>query len=184
MTPQDPPRQDGQAMSEVRRLQIAVAVLAVVTFTLLITAIVLRGRADSAVQARDEAVASAEAAELEATTQQRRNEQLLTQLSTSNERLAELTGSLSRAQLAAADRNVEQQVAAQRAAEKAAGRAGAGAPARAASLAAQLRNAQTCAAGSLLALSQIHAGPDLDSGTDEAVSTLEAVLPSCAAGLG
>ena len=65
-----------------------------------------------------------------------------------------------------------QQVAAQRAAKKALAKAQA-----------QLRNAQTCAAGALLALSQVHSGPDVESGSDEAAATLESVLPACRAGL-
>lgn len=154
---------------QVRRWQIAVAVLILVSLTLLIITIALRVRADSAVRERGEAVARAEAAGAEAGQQQRRNEELLTQLSASNERLSELTGQLD---LAAADRNVDKQVAAQRAARRALAQAQA-----------QLRNAQTCAAGALLALSQIHAGADIESGSDDAAATLNTVLPSCRAGL-
>ncbi|MFN8127482.1 MAG: hypothetical protein U0R28_01650 [Candidatus Nanopelagicales bacterium] len=159
-----------QAPEELRRWRIAVIVLALLSLTLLITTIALRVRSDAAVRERNEAVARANAATAEAGQQQRRNDELLTQLSTSNERLAELTGQVPG--LGAADANVAQQVAAQRAAKKALAKAQA-----------QLRNAQTCAAGALLALSQVHSGPDVESGSDEAAATLESVLPACRAGL-
>lgn len=159
-----------QAPDHVRPWRIATIVLALLSLTLLITTIALRARSDGAVQQRNEAVARADAAASEASQQQRRNEELLTQLSTSNERLVELTGQVP--DLAAADANVAKQVDAQRAAKRALAEAQA-----------QLRNAQTCAAGALLALSQIHSGPDLESGSDDAAATLETVLPSCRAGL-
>ena len=66
----------------------------------------------------------------------------------------------------------------------AAARRGAGAREQVAVLRAQLRNAQTCAAGALQALAQVHSGPDIDSGSTQAAATLEAVLPACRAGLG
>ena len=116
----------------------------------------------------------------EAAQQQRRNDELLTQLSTSSELLTGLTG---QARLSAADGDVAKQVAAQRVAERAAARPGARAQARTVAVRAQLRNAQTCAAGALLALSQVHSGPDLESGADEAADTLKAVLPACRSGL-
>jgi chromosome segregation ATPase len=166
-----------------RRWQIAVAVLAVLSVTLLLITVILRTRADAAVEERDEAVARAETAGADVAQLQRRNEQLLTQLSTSNERLTELTGQFTSQQLAAADRDVRRQVAAQQAAERAATRPRAGVRAQTAALRAQLRNAQTCAAGTLLAMSQIHAGADVESGSDEAAATLESVLPACRAGL-
>ncbi|MGB3013217.1 MAG: hypothetical protein WBB41_01240, partial [Candidatus Nanopelagicales bacterium] len=117
-----------------------------------------------------------------------RSEQLLTQLSTSNERLAELISrlNLTNRQLAAADADVQTQVTAQRAAARAADRADNGlqrARAQAAALRAQLRNAQTCSAAAITALGQIHSGPDIESGADEAAATLESVLPACRAGL-
>lgn len=163
--------EDTPPAAVLRRWQIAAAVLALVCLTLLITTIALRVRADAAVRERDEAVARADAAAAEAGQQQRRNEELLTQLSTSNERLTELTGHVP--DLGAADANVAKQVAAQRDAKRALARAQA-----------QLRNAQTCAAGAVLALSQVHSGPDLESGADEAAATLDSVLASCRAGLG
>lgn len=163
--------EDTPPAAVLRRWQIAAAVLALVCLTLLITTIALRVRADAAVRERDEAVARADAAAAEAGQQQRRNEELLTQLSTSNERLTELTGQVP--DLGAADANVAKQVAAQRDAKRALARAQA-----------QLRNAQTCAAGAVLALSQVHSGPDLESGADEAAATLDSVLASCRAGLG
>ncbi len=171
-----------------RPWQIAVAVLGVLTLTLLIINVVLRTRADSAVRSENEAVAAAE--ELRAQTAQlsARSEELLTQLSTSNERLAEVTGrlNLTEEQVAAADANVNKQVAAQRAAERELRQADGGlrrARAEVAALQAQLRNAQTCSAAAIAALAQIHSGPDIESGSEQAAATLEAVLPACRAGL-
>jgi hypothetical protein len=169
-----------------RKWQIAVAALSVLSLTLLLINLVLRARADAAVTERQEAVTRADSAVAEAAAQQRRNEELLTQLSTSNERLAELTGQVPERDLGPADANVERQVAAQRAAERAAQRAGSAvqrARAESAAVRAQLRNAQTCAAGGLLALAQIHAGPDIESGADDAAATLDSVLAACRAGL-
>lgn len=153
--------------------QVAVAVLAVLTLTLLLINLGLRGRADDAVAQRDEAVASAEQAKADAATLQRRNDELLSQLSTSSERLSGIieTMALTDQELSAADANVDRQVAAQ---NRAKGNA---------KVQAQLRNAQTCAAGTVLALSQIHAGPDIESGSNDAAVTLEAVAPACQAGL-
>lgn len=166
-----------------RPWQIAVAVLAVVTLTMLIINLVLRSRADQAVTTKDEAVAALEQLRAENAELASRNEQLLTQLSASNERLADIVGRVDSAGRGAADTNVAKQVAAQRAAERAAARRGAGPREQAVALRAQLRNAQTCAAGALQALAQVHAGPDIDSGSSEAAATLEAVLPACRAGL-
>jgi septal ring factor EnvC (AmiA/AmiB activator) len=164
-----------------RPWQIAVAVLAVVTLTMLIINLVLRSRADQAVTTRDEAVAAVEQLRSENAELATRNEQLLTQLSASNERLADIVARVDGG--GAADANVSRQVAAQKAAERAAARRGAGPREQVAVLRAQLRNAQTCAAGALQALAQVHAGPDIDSGSSEAAATLEAVLPACRAGL-
>lgn len=164
--------------------QIAVAALAVISLTLLLLNVALRSRADNAVAERDAAIAQAEQARSDLGVVQRRNDELLSQLSTSSERLAELvrTAELSDKQLAAADANVQAQVAAQQRAERALARAS-GAAARAAAYQAQLRNAQTCSAAALLAFGQIHAGPDIESGATEAADTLESVLPACKAGL-
>lgn len=171
---------DDAGVSPLRRWQIAVAVLALLSLTLLLINLVLRARAGNAVQQRDEAVARADQALAEAGQQQRRNDELLTQLSTSSELLTGLTGQVT---LSAADVNVAVQVAAQRAAQRAATRPGAGPRARTVAARAQLRNAQTCAAGALLAMSQVHAGPDLESGADEAADSVRSVLPACKAGL-
>lgn len=170
--------------SAVRKWQIAVAVLAVLTLTLLVVNVVLRSRADQAIAARDVAVQQAEEAGADAGTLQRRNEELLSQLSTSNERLTELTNSLqlTKKQLAAADADVEQQVAAQDRAQRALARARSAAN-RVAAVETQLRNAQTCSAAAILAFAQIHAGPDVESGATEAADTLQSVLPACKAGL-
>ncbi|MFN8183605.1 MAG: hypothetical protein U0R23_04190 [Candidatus Nanopelagicales bacterium] len=171
-----------------RPWQIAVAILSLLTLTLLIINVVLRTRADSAVRAETEAVATAEDLRAQTAQLSARNEELLTQLSTSNERLAEVTGrlSLTEKQVAAADANVTKQVAAQQAAERALRRADGGlrrAQAEVAALQAQLRNAQTCSAAAITALAQIHSGPDIETGSDQAATTLEAVLPACRAGL-
>lgn len=166
-----------------RPWQVAVAVLAVLALTLLVITLVLRVRADEAVRARQDAVAAFEQLQAENAQLATRNEQLLTQLSASNERLADLVARVDDAGLGAADVDVAEQVAAQRAAERAADRPGAGVRDQVAVLRAQLRNAQTCAAGALQALAQVHAGPDIDSGSAQAASTLQAVLPACRAGL-
>jgi hypothetical protein len=100
----------------------------------------------------------------------------------SNERLADVIGRIDEG-LGAADANVAQQVTAQRVAQRAATRPSAGPREQVVLLRAQLRNAQTCAAGALQALAQVHAGPDIDSGSSQAAATLEAVLPACRAGL-
>jgi FtsZ-binding cell division protein ZapB len=152
--------------------------------TMLIINLVLRVRADEAVAAKDEAVTALEQLRSENADLATRNEQLLTQLSASNERLADIVGRVDDAGLGAADADVAAQVADQRAAERAAARRGAGAREQVAVLRAQLLNAQTCAAGALQALAQVHSGPDIDSGSSEAAATLEAVLPACRAGLG
>ena len=112
---------DEPQSSALRKWQITVAVLAVLTLTLLVVNVVLRSRADQAVMAREAAVQQAEQARADSGTLQRRNDELLSQLSTSNERLTELTNSLqlSNAQLAAADANVQRQVAAQDKAQQA-----------------------------------------------------------------
>ena len=165
-----------------RPWQIAVAVLAVLTLTMLVINLVLRARTDQAVTKEQEAVAALEGLRTENAELASRNEQLLTQLSASNELLAGIVARVDGT--GAADANVARQVAAQRAAERAAARRGAGAREQAAVLRALLRNAQICAAGALQALSQVHAGPDIDSGSTQAAATLEAVLPACRAGLG
>lgn len=172
----------------VRPWRVTVAILGVLVLTLLTINLVLRSRADAALSARTDAVGAtdelaARNAELAA-----RNEELLTQLSTSHERMAAVTERLGMGKelVAAADTNVQRQVVAQQAAQRAvrsADSAVARSRARAAALAAQLRNAQTCSAGALQALGQIHAGPDIESGADQAAETLEAVLPACRAGL-
>lgn len=171
-----------------RPWQIAVAVLGLLALTLLIINVVLRTRADSAVRSQKEAVAAAEELRAQTTQLSARSEELLTQLSTSNERLAEVTGrlDLTEEQVAAADANVTKQVAAQEAAERALRRADGGlrrARAEVAVLQAQLRNAQTCSAAAITALAQIHSGPDIETGSEQAADTLEAVLPACRAGL-
>jgi hypothetical protein len=165
-----------------RPWQIAVAVLAILTLTMLIINLVLRARADQAVTKEQEAVAALEGLRSENAELASRNEQLLTQLSASNELLAGIVARIDGA--GAADANVSRQVAAQKAAERAAARRGAGAREQVAVLRAQLRNAQTCAAGALQALAQVHSGPDIDSGSTQAAATLEAVLQACRAGLG
>lgn len=167
-----------------RKWQIAVGVLALICVVLLLINVVLRVRADQASQERAEAVAQADQAKADAGTLQRRNDELLSQLSTSNERLSEIinTLELTKSQLAAADADVVKQTAAQAQAEKALARANSAA-ARANLYEAQLRNAQTCSAAAILALQQIHAGPDIDSGASEAADTLESVVPACKAGL-
>lgn len=182
MTSQELP--DSMPSDPLRKWRIAVAVLALLSLTLFIINLVLRARADTAVAQRNEAVTAADQAKADAGTLQRRNDELLTQLSTSNERLTELTASLQLTdkQLAAADADVAKQVAAQQRAAAAAQRAQS-ASARASALEAQLRNAQTCSAAAILAFGQIHAGPDIDSGSDEASDTLQAALPACKAGL-
>ncbi len=182
MTPQE--AMDEPQSSALRKWQIAVAVLAVLTLTLLVVNVLLRSRADQAVMAREAAVQQAEQARADSGTLQRRNDELLSQLSTSNERLTELTNSLqlTKAQLAAADANVQRQVAAQDKAQQALKRARSAAT-RAAAFEAQLRNAQTCSAAAILAFAQIHAGPDVESGATEAADTLESVLAACRAGL-
>ncbi len=164
--------------------QIAVAVLAVLTVTMLIINVVLRVRADRAVDRQDEAVTAVEQLRTENSELAARNEQLLTQLSAANEQLADIIGRVDDAGLGAADVDVAAQVDAQRAAERAADARGAGPREQIVALRAQLRNAQTCAAGALQALAQVHSGPDIDSGSSEAAATLEAVLPACRAGLG
>ena len=166
-----------------RPWQIAVAVLAVFALTMLVITVVLRMRADEAVSARQDAVAAMEGLQSENAQLASRNEQLLTQLSASNERLADIIARLDDTGLGAADEDVAEQVAAQRAAERAADRRGAGPREQVVVLRTQLRNAQTCAAGALQALAQVHAGPDIESGSAQAASTLEAVLPACRAGL-
>jgi hypothetical protein len=183
MTIQQPPPQP--ETNPLLKWQIAVAALAVLTLTLLLINLALRGRADTAVAEREAAVAQAEQANADLGVVQRRNDELLSQLSTSSERLSELlrAADLSDKQLSAADADVAAQVRAQQRAERALARNPSPA-ARAAALQAQLRNAQTCSAGALLAFGQIHAGPDIESGATEAADTLEAVLPACTAGLG
>ncbi|MEZ5157710.1 MAG: hypothetical protein R2687_02645 [Candidatus Nanopelagicales bacterium] len=180
-------QESGKPSEILRRWQIAAVVLALVALTLLIINVVLRARVDSAAASEAAAVAAAEL-QKENTQLSSRSEQLLTQLSTSGERLADLTSrlNLTDRQLAAADADVQSQVAAQRAAARAADRADSGvrqARAQAAALRAQLRNAQTCSAAAIKALAQIHSGPDIESGADEAAATLESVLPACRAGL-
>ena len=107
-----------------RPWQIAVAVLAILTLTMLIINLVLRARADQAVTKEQEAVAALEGLRSENAELASRNEQLLTQLSASNELLAGIVARIDGA--GAADANVSRQVAAQRAAERAAARRGAG----------------------------------------------------------
>lgn len=171
-----------------RPWQIAVAVLALVALTLLVINVVLRSRVDAAETERSAAVTAADGLREENATLTTRNEELLNQLSTSNERLADLTGrlNLTKRQLAAADADVQRQVAAQKVAERLARQADAGvskARAQVAAVQAQLRNAQTCSAAGIKALAQIHSGPDIESGAGKAADTLQAVLPACRAGL-
>lgn len=176
------------AADPARPWQIAVAVLAVLALTLLVINVVLRSRADSARAAQ----ATAEQRTAQLTTEnaelRTRNDQLLTQLSTSHERLTGVVDRmrLTKKQLAAADADVAAQVAAQKAAERAVRRADSQAQRARAALAAtqaQLRNAQTCSAAAIRALSQIHSGPDIETGAAQAAETLESALPACRAGL-
>lgn len=182
MTTQEP--WDEPRDPSLRKWQIAVGVLALLSVVLLLINIVLRVRADEAGTRQAEAVAQAEQAKADAGTLQRRNDELLSQLSTSNERLSEIikTLELTKTQLAAADADIAKQTAAQAQAEKALAKASSAA-ARAKAYEAQLRNAQTCSAAAILALQQIHAGPDIESGATEAADTLESVVPACKAGL-
>jgi chromosome segregation ATPase len=171
-----------------RRWQIAAVALGLIALTLLIINFVLRARVDSVTASEAAKVATTAQLQQENAELRSRTEQLLTQLSTSNERLTDLTSrlNLTNRQLAAADADVQSQVAAQRAAARVADRADGGlrrARAQAAALRAQLRNAQTCSAAAIKALGQIHSGPDIESGADEAAATLESVLPACRAGL-
>jgi hypothetical protein len=168
----------------IRKWQIAVGVLALLCTVLLLINVVLRVRADQAIAERDTSVAQAEQAKADAGTLQRRNDELLSQLSTSNERLSEIINilDLSDEQLSAADADVAKQVAAQQRAEKALSSANS-AGTRADAYRTQLRNAQTCAAAAILAIQQIHAGPDIESGASEAADTLDRVSQACQAGL-
>lgn len=183
-----PPETARNPADPVRRWQIAVAVLGVLVLTLLVINLVLRSRVDTAGSQRTKAVDATEGLTARNAELQARNEELLTQLSTSHERMtgvAEQLG-MDKELVAAADANVRRQVAAQKAAERAAQSANAAAARSRAQLAAaraQLRNAQTCSAGALKALGQIHAGPDIESGAEQAAETLESVLPACRAGL-
>lgn len=171
-----------------RRWQIALVVVGLLAVTLLIINVVLRVRLDAAAESQSQAVSAAETLKSENAELTSRSEELLNQLSTSNERLTELVSQLkvTKEQLAAADADVRRQVATQNAAERAAERANSGVGqqrARVAALEAQLRNAQTCSAATIRAFAQIHAGPDIESGADEAAATLDGVLPACRAGL-
>ncbi len=170
----------------VNRWQAAALLLGVVATALLIINFVLRARVDEAVEAKAEAVTAAERLTTDNADLAARNEQLLTQLSASNERLSELVTrlSLTKKQLSVADADVARQVAAQKAAQRAVSRADSQvqkARARQAAAEAQLRNAQTCSAAGIKALSQIHAGPDIESGAEQAAVTLESALPACRA---
>ncbi len=177
-----------ESQNPARPWQIAVAVLGLVTLTLLVINLVLVARAGDAWSAKAAATATTEQLQAENARLTARNEQLLTQLSTSNERLAEITGQLNmtKEQVAAADANVQRQVAAQEAAERALAGAQGGLPrarAQVAVLEAQLANAQTCSAGALMALAQVNAGPDIESGATEAAETLAGIMPACRSGL-
>jgi chromosome segregation ATPase len=181
-------QESGGKVSSVQRWQIAVAVLAVLTLTLLLINVVLRSRLDAARTAEAQAVAAAEDLRSENADVVRRNEQLLTQLSSSNEKLSGLIDRLNvtKKQLSAAEADVARQVASQRIAERAvrqADTAARKARARAAALRFQLANAQTCSAAGIKALAQIHSGPDIETGATQAADTLESVLPACRAGL-
>ncbi|MCU0278801.1 MAG: hypothetical protein MUF33_01175 [Candidatus Nanopelagicales bacterium] len=181
-------QESGAKFTSVQRWQIAVAVLAVLTLTLLLINVVLRSRIDAARTAEAQAVAAAEDLRSENADVVRRNEQLLTQLSSSNEKLSGLIDrlNLTKKQLSAAQADVTRQVASQRIAERAARQADTAARkarARAAALRFQLANAQTCSAAGIKALAQIHSGPDIETGATAAADTLESVLPACRAGL-
>ena len=182
MTVQEPTVEDRDP--SLRKWQIAAGVLGLLCVVLLLINVILRARADDAAHQRNEAVAQADQAKSDAGTLQRRNDELLSQLSTSNERLTEIinTLALTKSQLAAADADVARQTAAQQRAEKALARANSAA-ARAKAYEAQLRNSQTCSVAAILALQQIHSGPDIESGATEAADTLESVVPACKAGL-
>jgi chromosome segregation ATPase len=160
----------------------------VLTLTLLLINVVLRSRLDAGRTAAAQAVTAAEDLRSENADVARRNEQLLTQLSSSNERLSGLVDrlNLTKKQLSAAEADVTQQVASQRTAEQAARQADSAAGkarAQAAALRFQLANAQTCSAAAIKALAQIHSGPDIETGATQAAETLESVLPACRAGL-
>ncbi len=183
---EEPQQSGGQVM--VRRWQVAVAILAVLTLTLLLINVVLRSRLDNAQANEAAAVATTEDLRSENADLTRRNDQLLTQLSTSQERLSGLVQrlDLTKKQLSASEANVARQVTSQRVAEKAARQANSAARkarARAAAVRFQLSNAQTCSAAGIKALAQIHSGPDIETGATEAADTLESVLPACRAGL-
>lgn len=183
-----PPETARGPADPLRAWRIAVAILGVLVLTLLIINLILRSRADTAVSQRIDAVGATEGLSARNAELTARNEQLLTQLSTSHERMAAVTERLGmqRELVAAADANVQRQVAAQQAAERAAQSAKtatARSRAQVAVFKAQLRNAQTCSAGALKALGQVHAGPDFESGAQQAADTLGAVLPACRAGL-
>lgn len=149
--------------SDARLWQIVAAVLALLVVTLLITTIALRSRSEAAVsaqQAADQRAAELENANRELT---ERNERLFTQLSTSNERL---TDAVDQVDVPAQYRDVSARQLRRAAAAKGARDA-------------QLRNAQLCSAATLKALSQIHAGADIESGSDKALTILGAAVPVC-----
>lgn len=158
-----------------RAWQIATAVLAVMCLTLLVITFVLRARADQAVQSEQRAVDAM--AELEQSNAElgSRNDTLLNQLSVSNERLAEVINELGlpASALKVSEAQIRRAVAAQQAAGNARERQ-----------AAEAQTARLCAAATLRALGEVHAGPDIESGSDEAVSTLTAALPACQKALG
>lgn len=146
-------------------------VLGLLVITLLITTITLRARADSAVTARQQAQALETQLQIENNELTRRNEQLFTQLSASHESLTEATRQVDvpNSLMDVSAQEVAGAVAQQQ-------RAKGGSKALA-----QLRTAQICSAGSLQALASIHVGPDIESGSDDALSNLQRVLPACKA---
>lgn len=169
-----PARSSSSPSDQVRLWQIAAGVLALLVFTLLITTIALRSRADSA--GDKQLAAERRTAELESanTELSQRNKQLYTQLSASNERLVELVGEVN---VPASYKDVtEPQVSRAVAAQENAGSA-------AARERAQLRNAQICSATSLRALFLIHGGADIESGSDKAAALVATAAPSCNAAL-
>jgi hypothetical protein len=161
-----------------------VVVVAILALTLLLINVVLRVRLDEAVAQRSQAVTLAEELRTQNAELTARSEQLLSQLSTSNERLTEQVNRVDPARVPSPSA-VTRQVKAQRSAERAARRATGPRQQRAriVALRAQLRNAQTCSAGSLRALAQIHSGADVESGAEQAANLLDRVMPACRAAL-
>lgn len=157
------------AADPVRPWRIATVVLAIVVLTLLVTAGVLRARADAAALSERQAVGGLREQADIASQEKARKDQLLAQLSQANELTSEALSSLPDKTVTAGA--VRRAIADWR---------GARGPARGL---AESRLRRLCAQASVNALRLVHSGADIESGAEKSTAAIKAARAACQVGL-